>query len=98
TPCIDILKELTPPIIDTANNYIGKSKGTICIWIDELIRQGIVKHYSDRKIFASLIPQQIMRFSIDESMFGKHHNKAEINYRTDIKTKISKVKLSQNSQ
>ncbi|MEY3048669.1 MAG: hypothetical protein RL365_707, partial [Bacteroidota bacterium] len=55
------------------------------------------KHYSDRKIFASLIPQKIKRFSIDESMFGKYQNKAENLYRTDIKTKVSKIKLSQNS-
>ena len=95
---IDVLKEIEPPLIDTDYNYIGKLKGIICVWIDELQRQGIVKHYSDRKIFASLIPQKIKRFSIDESMFGKYHNKAEKNYRTDIKTKVSKIKLSQNSQ
>lgn len=95
---IDVLKEIEPPLIDTDYNYIGKLKGIICVWIDELQRHGIVKHYSDRKIFASLIPQKIKRFSIDESMFGKYHNKAEKNYRTDIKTKVSKIKLSQNSQ
>lgn len=97
-PSIDILKEIEPPLIDTDYNYIGRLKGIICVWIDELQRQGIVKHYSDRKIFASLIPQKIKRFSIDESMFGKYHNKAEESYRTDIKTKVSKIKLSQNSQ
>lgn len=96
-PSIDILKEIDPPLIDTDYNYIGKLKGIICVWIDELQRQGIVKHYSDRKIFASLIPQKIKRFSIDESMFGKYQSKAENNYRTDIKTKVSKIKLSQNS-
>ncbi|MBT8245643.1 MAG: hypothetical protein HKP48_09745 [Winogradskyella sp.] len=96
-PSIDILKEIEPPLIDTDYNYIGKLKGIICVWIDELQRQGIVKHYSDRKIFASLIPQKIKRFSIDESMFGKYQSKAENNYRTDIKTKVSKIKLSQNS-
>lgn len=96
-PCIDILKELDPPLIDTDCNYIGKLKGVFCVWIDEMQRQGIVKHYSDRKIFASLIPQKIKRFSIDESMFGKYQSKAEILYRTDIKTKVSKIKLSQNS-
>ena len=95
---IDVLKEIEPPLIDIDYNYIGKLKGIICVWIDELQRQGIVKHYSDRKIFASLIPQKIKRFSIDESMFGKYHTKAENNYRTDIKTKVSKIKLSQNSQ
>jgi len=96
-PSIDILKELDPPIIDTDCNYIGKLKGIVCVWIDELQRQGIVKHYSDRKIFTTLIPQKIKRFSIDESMFGKYQSKAENNYRTDIKTKVSKIKLSQNS-
>jgi hypothetical protein len=97
-PCIDILKELDPPLIDTDCNYIGKLKGVFCVWIDEMQRQGIVKHYSDRKIFASLIPQKIKRFSIDESMFGKYHIKAENLYRTDIKTRVSNIKLSQNSQ
>lgn len=98
TPCIDILNKLDPPLIDTDCNYIGKLKGVFCVWIDEMQRQGIVKHYSDRKIFASLIAQKIKRFSIDESMFGKHQSKAENLYRTDIKTKVSKIKLSQNSQ
>jgi hypothetical protein len=96
--CIDILKEVTPPLIDTECNYIGKSKGAFCVWINELTRQGLVKHYSDRKIYASLLPQRIGRFNIDESMFGKHHEKAENQYRTDIKTLVSKVKLSQISQ
>jgi len=98
TPCIDVLKELDPPLIDTDYNYIGNLKGIICVWIKELQRQGIIKHYSDRKIFATLISQKIKRFSIDESMFGKYQKKAEENYRTDIKTKVSKIKLSQNSQ
>jgi len=97
-PCIDILKELDPPLIDTDYNYIGKLKGVFCVWINEMQRQGIVKHYSDRKIFASLIPTKIKHFSIDESMFGKYQSKAEDLYRTDIKTKVSKIKLSQNSQ
>ncbi len=98
-PCIDILKELDPPLIDTDYNFIGKLKGVFCVWIDEMQRQGIVKsnYRQERKLFASLIPQKIKRFSIDESMFGKHQSKAENLYRTDIKTKVSKIKLSQNS-
>lgn len=97
-PCIDILKEVEPPLIDAECNYIGKLKGAFCVWIDEMQRQGIVKGYSDRKIFASLIPQKIKRFSIDESMFGKRQSKAEELYRTDMKTLLSQIKLSQNSQ
>lgn len=95
-PAINILKELDPPFIDTDYNYIGKLKSIICVWIDELERQGVIKHCSDRKIFASLIPQKIKRFSIDESMFGKYQDRAE-KYRIDIKTKVSQIKLSQNS-
>jgi hypothetical protein len=99
TPCIDILKELDPPLIDTDCNYIGKLKGVFCVWIDEMQKQGIVKsnYPEERKLFASLIPTKIKRFSIDESMFGKHQDRAEKQYRTDIKTKVSKIKLSQNS-
>jgi len=98
-PCIDILKELDPPLIDTDCNYIGKLKGVFCVWIDEMQRQGIVKsnYPEERKLFASLIPTKIKRFSINESMFGKYQTKAENLYRTDIKTKVSKIKLSQNS-
>ena len=97
-PCIDILKELKSPFIDTDYNYIGKSKGVYCVWIEELKKQGIIKHYSERKIYASLIPTKIKGFSIDESMFGKHHSRAEILNLTDIKTKVSNIKLSQVSQ
>jgi hypothetical protein len=95
---IDILKDVEPSLIDTDCNFIGKSKGAICVWIDELQVQGFVKRYSDRKIFAELITQKIKRFSIDESMFGKRHKTAENKYRQDFKTLISKIKLSQNSQ
>jgi hypothetical protein len=96
-PCIDILKELKSPFVDTDYNYIGKLKGIYCIWIEELTKQGIIKGYSERKIYASLIPTKIKGFSIDESMFGKYHKRAE-NYRLDIKSKISIIKLSQVSQ
>lgn len=98
-PCIDILKELDPPLIDSDYNYIGKLKSVICVWIDEMKRQGIVKsnYPNERQLLADLIPQKIKRFTINESMFGKFQPKAEHLYRTDIKTKVSAIKLSQNS-
>lgn len=98
SPCIDILKVVDPPLLDAECNYIGKLKGAFCVWIDEMQRQGIVKHFSNREIYASLLPQRIKRFSIDESMFGKPQPKAEENYRTDMKTLLSQIKLSQYSQ
>ena len=98
SPCIDILKVVDPPLLDAECNYIGKLKGAFCVWIDEMQRQGIVKHFSNREIYTSLLPQRIKRFSIDESMFGKPQPKAEENYRTDMKTLLSQIKLSQYSQ
>jgi hypothetical protein len=95
---VDVLRQIESPAVDDEGNYIGKNKGVICVWIDELQRQGIVKRYSDRTIYPSLIPQRISGLKIDESMFGKHHKKAENLYRTDIKALVSNVKLSQNSQ
>lgn len=97
-PCIDILKKVEPPLIDAESNFIGKSKGGICVWIDEMKAQAIIKHCSDRSTYATLLPQKIKRFSINESMFGKHQKRAEEKYRTDIKTLLSQIKLSQNSQ
>ena len=94
SPCIDILKKVEPPLIDKNCNYIGKSKGAFCVWINEMERQEFINHYSDRKIFAEMIPLRIKNFSIDESMFGKHQSKAEKIYRTDIKTLLSQIKLS----
>ena len=94
-PFIDILKEVEPPLIDADCNFIGNSKGAICVWISQLRYYGIIKHYSDRKIYALLLPQRIKRFSVDESMFGKPHKKAKQDYIQDFKTLISKEKLSQ---
>lgn len=95
---VDVLRQIESPAIDYKGNFIGKSKGVICVWIDELRIQGIVKSYSDRNIYSSLIPLHIKGLQIDESMFGKYHKTAEMLYRTDLKALISNVKLSQNSQ
>lgn len=94
-PCLDILKNdnLHKPLIDIDNNYIGNSKGAFCVWIDELQKQGIIKHYTDRNIFAQLLPQKIKNFTIAGSMFPKHHTQAEKSYRSDFKALISKIKL-----
>lgn len=97
-PCIDVLKELDPPLIDIDCNFIGKSKGAICVWIDELQRQGIVKSISDRKILVSLIEKKIKQFTIHDSMFNKYHVRAEKQYKTEIRSMVSKIKLSQDSQ
>lgn len=91
-PFIDILKEVEPPLIDANCNFIGKPKGAICVWIDEMQRQAIIKHCSDRKQLAMLISQKIKNFSINDRMFDNYHTTAERNYRDDFKVLISKNK------
>jgi hypothetical protein len=97
-PCIDILRKADPPLIDAECNYIGRSKGAFCVWIEEMQRQGIIQRYPDRKIYANLLPTIINGFSINESMFGKIQKRAEEIYKKDFKIMISEIKLSQNSQ
>jgi hypothetical protein len=99
-PCINILKEVDPPLIDGDCNFIGNLKSGIVIWINEMQRQAVIKSNfpQERKLLALLIPQKIKRFSIDESMFSKHSKRAESQYRIDIKAMVSKIKHSQNSQ
>lgn len=99
-PCINILKEVAPPLIDGDCNFIGNLKSGIVIWIEEMQRQAVIKsnYPQERKLLALLIPQKIKRFSIDESMFSKHSMRAESQYRIDIKAMVSKIKHSQNSQ
>jgi hypothetical protein len=94
---VDILKDTEPPLIDSRRNFIGKPKGAICVWYEEMKRQGIVKQVPD-KVLSVLIPKAINRFSINESMFRRTHKDAELTFKSDLKALISKVKSSQDSQ
>jgi hypothetical protein len=94
---VDILKDTKPALIDSERNYIGKLKGAICVWYEELVTQSIVKRCRD-EILPALIAEAIKGWSIDESMFGKHQKRAEEKYRPDIKALVSKKKLSLSAQ
>jgi len=94
---VDILMDIEPPLIDSKRNYIGKSKGAICVWYEELKKQGIVKQAPD-KVLSKLIPQAIKRLSINESMFRKQRIGAEEKFKSDLKALISQLKSSQGSQ
>lgn len=95
-PFIDILKEVEPPLIDADCNYIGKNKGALVVWIEEMFRQAIIKKSNNSdKVFSSLLPQKIIGLTISDSTFRKGRKNAEMNYKEDFKTLISKEKLSQ---
>jgi hypothetical protein len=91
-PCIDILKEVEPPILTTNELFIGKQKGVFYVWIDELINQEVVKKYTDRNIYAEVISKRFDSFSITGSMFsGRHHQYSEDQYRKQFEVNINKV-------
>lgn len=96
-PCINLLKQLDPPLIDSDCNFIGNNKNAICIWVDEMVRNGIMKPQQG-KTFALLIPQRIKGLSISESLFRKVSTRAKERYGKDIAVLISQIKHSQDYQ
>lgn len=89
--CIDVLKQVEPPILNDDEKYIGKLKSSFCVWIDILLRKGLIKTYSDRSIYSKLISEKFTPFSIDESMFGKYHKRANYLYQLEFDTLLSQV-------
>lgn len=87
--CIAVLRKVDPPILNDANKLIGL-KSAFCIWVDEMIRFDLVEHFKDRSIYSNLIKQRFALDSFSDSLFAKANPKAE-EYRTDIKTLLSKV-------
>ncbi len=90
---LDVLRNAEPPLIDKKDNWIGKPRGAICVWTDELKTRGIMKR-ADGKILSKYLPSKIKDFSISESMFRKHQNRAEDDYRLQFKSAISKIKTT----
>lgn len=98
-PCLRLLGELTPPVIDAANNFIGKAKGVFPLWIKVLLNnkpQPLIKHCKDI-VYKDLLNQKIkgLNLSKDASEFRKdykrlNNNKTEL----DIKTILSQYSQS----
>lgn len=97
--CIDVLKKAEPPLLSKNEQFIGKPKGALCVWIDVLERRGLIQRQSNRGIYAQLISERLSRstsFYIDESMFGRYQTRAEEKYRKEFEILLSQV--SQKSQ
>lgn len=95
TPCIDVLKHCEPPLIDENCRYIGNEKSALCLWINLLERNGLIKKQSDRKVYAQILAQTFEGFSISHSMFAKDSPRAEKKYEHQMKHKFHEIKLSQ---
>lgn len=96
--CVDVLRSVEPPLIDDSNNYIGNSKGALCVWIDEMKKSGIIKNLTDRQKYANALNNYFVGFSIDSSMFAKIHKRAEEKYKREFSTMLTQIKRSQPSQ
>lgn len=94
--CLEILRQLQPPVIDAANNYVGKSKGIFPLWIKVLKNHKpnpIIKHFSDQ-VYKDILNSKISGLSLskDASEFRKQYarlnsDKVEL----DIKTLLSQI-------
>jgi hypothetical protein len=100
-PCLKILSELQPPVIDAINNYIGKAKGVFPLWIKVLKNhkpQPLIKHFKDN-VYKDLLNQKIkgLNLSKDASEFRKQYARLE-NDKTELNIKAILSQYSQNGK
>lgn len=93
--CLNILRQLLPPIIDDNNNYIGKNKGIVPLWVKILKNQSIIKHFKD-ETYKNILNSKIkgLNLSKDASEFRKTYTRVD-NSNIDLEIKSL---LSQSSQ
>lgn len=98
-PCLKILSELQPPVIDATNNYIGKTKGVFPLWVKVLKNhkpEPLIKHFKD-VVYKDLLNQKVkgLNLSKDASEFRKHYKRVENDkIGLDIKTILSQYSQS----
>jgi hypothetical protein len=98
-PCLRILSELQPPVIDAINNYIGKAKGIFPLWVRVLTNykpEPLIKHFKDT-VYKDLLNQKIKGLNLtkDASEFRKQYVRLEKNKtELDIKTILSQYSQS----
>jgi len=78
-PCLDILRELNPAVIDQDNNYIGKNKGVFPLWIKVLRgykSYTILKHFKDH-IYKEILNKTFSGLNLtkDASEFRKNYSR-----------------------
>jgi hypothetical protein len=96
-PCLRILGEIEPPVIDAMNNYIGKGKkGIFPLWVRLLQKEALMKPTND-KIIKDLLNQKItgLNLSKDASEFRTYYARIEQNkIAIEIKTILSQFSQS----
>jgi hypothetical protein len=98
-PCLKILSELDPPVIDATNNYIGKAKGVFPLWVKVLKNhkpEPLIKHFKD-SVYKDLLNNKVRGLNLtkDASEFRKNYVRLENNKtELDIKTLLSQYSQS----
>jgi hypothetical protein len=98
-PCLRILSELQPPVIDAINNFIGKAKGVFPLWVKVLKNhkpEPLIKHYKDT-VYKDLLNNKVKGLNLtkDASEFRKRYVRLENdNTELDIKTILSQYSQS----
>jgi hypothetical protein len=93
-PCLKILSDIQPPVIDAINNYIGKAKGVFPLWVRVLKNhkpEPLIKHFKD-DIYKDLLNQKVkgLNLSKDASEFRKEYKRIKKDkIELDIKTILS---------
>lgn len=90
--CLDVLRELEPPVIDQTNNYIGKGKGIFQLWIMALKTHKptpLIKTFKDM-VYRDVLNSKIMNLNLskDASEFRKDYKRSR-DKASDIRTILS---------
>jgi hypothetical protein len=92
--CLEVLRELQPPVIDSINNYVGKAKGVFPLWISVLKShkpEPLIRHFPD-VVYKNLLNDKVKGLNLteDASEFRKTYKRLETNnVRLDIKALLS---------
>ena len=98
-PCLRILSELQPPVIDAMNNYIGKAKGVFPLWVKILKNhkpEPLIKHFND-VVYKDVLNLKVkgLNLSKDASEFRKQYKRIEnAQIGLDIKAILSQFSQS----
>jgi|GEM_PF-4242551 len=85
---IDILRNLSPPSVDSEYNYIGNNKGIISLWI-KCLRDSSVIVNQPARVYATLLNNKFNNLHLGGSEFT-HHYKTALEKEEEIQSKISK--------
>ncbi len=97
--CLEILRVLDPPFIDSSNTYIGKNKGIFPLWIKVLKTHNpepLIKHFDD-KTYKNILNNHFkgLNLSKDASEFRKVYARLDTKgLEQQIKTILSQFSQS----